>query len=422
MAVRKDSKNRILRNGEYQRKDGRYMYRYVGSDGKNHFVYSWTLTTTDRTTKNRQAGLCLRELELEIEKDLQDGINTISANKITLDSFFDEYMSQRKELRTSTRNHYKYFYDTYISKELGKRKITDIKYSDVKRFYNLLFYTKSLKPNTMELINNILHPIFKLAVKDGYIRTNPANGVLAEIKKGNNWDKEKRHALTIPQQNAFINFLKSDEKYSRWKLLFLVCLGTGCRIGELLSLTWENCDFSNSIIKIKHTLVYVANEQTGEREFHITTPKTNSSIREIPMFNFVKELLLEEKLRQMREGFNTSVIDGVSGFVFSNKNNKVHYPCNVNKAIDRLIEKYNSEEIQKAEQEKREPLLLPHFSVHNLRHTFCTRMCENESNIKVIQEIMGHSSISTKMDIYNEATREKKRETFAALEEKINIG
>ena len=65
--------------------------------------------------------------------------------------------------------------------------------------------------------------------------------------------------------------------------------------------------------------------------------------------------------------------------------------------------------------------MLPHFSVHNLRHTFCTRMCENEPNVKVIQEIMGHRDISTTMDVYNEATKNKKMESFARMDGKMII-
>ena len=78
-------------------------------------------------------------------------------------------------------------------------------------------------------------------------------------------------------------------------------------------------------------------------------------------------------------------------------------------------------ESESAKKEKRQPELLPHFTVHNLRHTFCTRFCENETNLKVIQEIMGHADISTTMDIYNEATKEKKKESFANLEGKVKI-
>ena len=94
---------------------------------------------------------------------------------------------------------------------------------------------------------------------------------------------------------------------------------------------------------------------------------------------------------------------------------------NNNRAITRIIEEYNKKENAEARLEKREANLLPHFSAHNLRHTFCTRLCENESNLKVIQSIMGHADISTTMDIYAEATEEKKQEAFVNLENKIII-
>lgn len=74
---------------------------------------------------------------------------------------------------------------------------------------------------------------------------------------------------------------------------------------------------------------------------------------------------------------------------------------------------------EKAKTEKREPNLIPQFTAHQLRHTFCTRFCENETNLKVIQEIMGHADITTTMDIYAEASPEKKQEVMANLQGKI---
>ena len=140
------------------------------------------------------------------------------------------------------------------------------------------------------------------------------------------------------------------------------------------------------------------------------------------MFKAVKKALLEERLKQMREGgFNQTVVDNTSGFVFSNRFGNVQSPHNLNRAFERIRNAYNEQEEQAAAKEHREPILVPHFSNHNLRHTFCTRFCENESNIKIIQEIMGHSDISTTMDIYAEATRKKKQESFANLEGKVKI-
>ena len=86
-----------------------------------------------------------------------------------------------------------------------------------------------------------------------------------------------------------------------------------------------------------------------------------------------------------------------------------------------IIKACNAKEEEDAKAEGREPELLPHFSCHHLRHTFCTRFCENKTNLKIIQKIMGHADITTTMDIYNEATKDKKMESFAGLEDKIKI-
>lgn len=421
MAERRDTKNRLLGKGEYQKSDGRYMYRYVDSKGNNRFVYSWTLTQTDRPPKGKHSEKCLRELEKEIAKDLQDEIDSFKAKKMTLNAFYEDYIEQKQELKTSTRTNYKYMYKKYVWDSIGRRKLPEIKYSDIKKFYNHLIREVGFKPNSMETIHTILHPIFATAVRDGYIRVNPTDGVMAEIKKSNDWEKPKRHALSVSEQEAFVEFTKSHSVYSHWLPLFTVLLGTGCRVGEIVGLTWDDCDFKNGIININHSLIYRPDEYTGKSGFYISTPKTKAGVREIPMFEAVRKALLNERMRQMREGFNQTVIDGYSGFIFSNRFNGVLSPHNINRAIERITRDYNVEESELAARQNREPLLLPHFSVHNLRHTFCTRMCENESNIKVIQEIMGHSDISTTMDVYNEATRDKKKESFAGLEGKMKI-
>ncbi|MCI5969621.1 MAG: tyrosine-type recombinase/integrase, partial [Oscillospiraceae bacterium] len=162
-------------------------------------------------------------------------------------------------------------------------------------------------------------------------------------------------------------------------------------------------------------------QDSGKCEYHITTPKTKTGIRIIPMLSEVKDALLEEYEKQSKSGFNKTVIDGYSGFIFKNRFGTVFSPHSINRVIASIIALHNELETEKAKAENREPELLPHFSVHNLRHTFCTRFCENETNIKVIQEIMGHADITTTMDIYNEATLDKKKESFANLEGKIKL-
>ncbi|MDD6736409.1 MAG: tyrosine-type recombinase/integrase, partial [Clostridiales bacterium] len=397
--TRRDKKGRTLWKGEYQRSNGMYEYKYT-ENGKPHSVYSWRLVQTDKNPVGKKSEKCLREMEREIERDLQDGMKVAQAKKLTLNAFFEEYIETKVGLKQSTRTNYKYMYNKYVSTSLGQKKITQIRYSDIIKFYNYLINDIGFKPNSMEVIQTILHPVFKTAVRDSYIRLNPTDGVMAEIKNSHNWEKGKRHSLTEAQQTAFMTYISKTDKYNHWLPLFTVFLGTGCRVGEIIGLRWEDCDFENNLISINHNLIY-RQQDSGKCEFHITTPKTKSGIRVIPMLKDVKKALLKEQELQAEKGRCKSIIDDYSGFIFRNRFGTVFSPHLLNRAIDRIIKDYNSEESQIAEKENRSAELLPHFSVHNLRHTFCTRFCENETNIKIIQEIMGHADIKTTMDIYN---------------------
>jgi len=124
---------------------------------------------------------------------------------------------------------------------------------------------------------------------------------------------------------------------------------------------------------------------------------------------------LSEREEQAETGFNETEIDGMKGFVFITRFGSVPNPQSVNRTIKRITSNYNAEETVNAKKERREPVILPDFSCHHLRHTFCTRLCENETNLKVIQAVMGHRNIETTMDIYAEATDRKKQESFDRL-------
>lgn len=89
--------------------------------------------------------------------------------------------------------------------------------------------------------------------------------------------------------------------------------------------------------------------------------------------------------------------------------------------LKKIVESYNEEEAQKAIIEDRKPVFLPRFCCHVFRHTFCTRFCENETNVKVIQAVMGHADIQTTYGIYAEVMEEKKKETFEKLQKNMRI-
>lgn len=163
--------------------------------------------------------------------------------------------------------------------------------------------------------------------------------------------------------------------------------------------------------------------QSGKESLYygLNALSNNLIIRIIPMIDEVFDAFLEEYQYQKVIGFCTDEIDGYSGFVFCTGDGKVYLPNAINRTIRSICADYNKEEESKAKEENRDPVLLPKFSCHILRHTFCTRFCENETNLKVIQEIMGHADISTTMDVYAEATQEKKKESMASLQSALLV-
>lgn len=163
------------------------------------------------------------------------------------------------------------------------------------------------------------------------------------------------------------------------------------------------------------------NFQVSLNEVWIKFEEAKESIRIIPMLDEVFDAFLEEYQYQKVIGFCTDEIDGYSGFVFCTGDGKVYLPNAINRTIRSICADYNKEEESKAKEENRDPVLLPKFSCHILRHTFCTRFCENETNLKVIQEIMGHADISTTMDVYAEATQEKKKESMTSLQSALLV-
>lgn len=93
----------------------------------------------------------------------------------------------------------------------------------------------------------------------------------------------------------------------------------------------------------------------------------------------------------------------------------------LDRALGRVIDAYNENELHNAALKKREAELLPHFTCHSLRHTFCARFCEIETNLKVIQSVMGHVDIGTTMNIYAEVSEARKKQSMESLSEKLDL-
>ena len=400
---RKDKDRIVLKAGESQRPNGTYDYRWTGRDGKRHAVYAKTLEE-------------LREKEAQIENDRFDGIKA-EARYVTLNEMFTLWCQVKRGLKNNTFENYKYMYNIFVWPTFGKSRISTLKKSDVKRFYNQLVDDRQIKASTMENIHTVLHQVLQMAVDDNYIRSNPSDGVLKELKQSHVFKTEKRRGLTKPEQELLLNFLKNHPIYNHWYPIFAVMVGTGLRVGEVASLRWCDIDLEEEIIDINHTLVYYDHRDPSSKQgcyFNVHTPKTENSKRQVPMLGFVKEAFLMEREHQKSMGIECRVtIDGYTDFIFLNRDGGTFYQGTLNKTIRRIIRDCNDEVLQKGEED---PVLLPHFSCHSLRHTFTTRMCEAGVNIKVIQDALGHADISTTLNIYADVTKDLKKKEFAGLD------
>ena len=404
--TRRDSKGRAFRKGEGCRKDGLYRYTYTEPSGKRRSIYAKDLPE-------------LREKEKQLQRDSLNGLDIYLRSQADINFTFDRYISTKRNLRVTTATTYRYTYDRYVRNGFGKRKIAEVRYSEVLLFYQSILRS-GLSLSTLDNIHTVLYPTFQMAVRDMIIRANPAEGAMAEVKKSSKKESGIRHALTYEQEEAFLNYIENNPDELRWVPLFNVMFGTGCRVGEIIGLCWSDLDFENNSISIRRSLSYCARYDRGRRsEYVVSEPKTESGIRTIPMLKKVREALLTEKKNQMAFGYRCyQKIGEVSGFVFCNRYGKVLNLSGINKVIHRIVDDYNDKEIVAAKKEHRDPLIIPQFSCHVTRHTFCSRLCENETNIKVIQDVMGHKDIQTTLGIYAEVSEKKKQESFLQLNDK----
>lgn len=420
MSDRRDKRGRVLRQGETQRPDGMYMFRYTDKTGKRRTVYSWRLTSTDKVPTGKKDTISLRDQEKEISKDLELEID-IDGAMITINEAFQQMMDIRQDLKPTTRKNYKQIYDAMIRDYIGKRILKAVRHSDLQKLYTKLAVEDKYSKSSILSAHNILLQLFNQALYDHKIRHNPATKAFGIISKSELCPPpKKRRALNKQEQAALIDHMYSEVGLQPYANLITVLLGTGLRIGECTGLRVCDCDFTAGHISVNHALSYKETEDQGYH-FMVTTPKTPAGYRTVPMFDDVRNALLREIAKDQRRITEPYSVDGYSDFVFLTTKGTPVRASFIYEVLQRATETYNQKEKVTALAEKREPLYLPHISPHVLRHTFCTRMCECEANVKIVQEVMGHRRVTTTMDVYNEAQTDEISASFAAIDGKIKL-
>ena len=376
---RRDNRNRVLRNGESQRSDGRYQFKYTDVWGQPKYVYSWRLDKNDRIPTGKKRDLSLREKEKQIEADRFDQI-VPEGGKMTVLSLVQKYVSLKTGIRHNTEANYNFVINIIKKEEFGQRRIDKVKLSDAKAW--LIKLQKDGKGySTIKTVRGVVRPAFQLAMDDDLIRKNPFEFELATVVVN---DSVTREAITRKQQRDLLKFIKEDRHFSRYYDGIYILFHTGLRISEFVGLTLSDIDFDNRKIIVNHQL-----QRKRNMEYLIEDTKTTSGTRQVPMTDDVYECF-KRIVKNRRKPKVEPMIDGYTGFLFLDKNDMPMVALYWEKYFQHICKKYNR--IYKVQ--------MPKVTPHVCRHTFCSNMAKFGMNPKTLQYIMGHSDISVTLNTY----------------------
>jgi hypothetical protein len=225
---RRDSKGRILHTGESQRTDGKYLYKYVDAFGNTKYVYAWRLTPTDPTPKGKREKPSLRELEQQIRRDIEDGIDS-TGKKMTLCQLYAKQNAQRANVKKSTQKQREQLMRLLKEDKLGARSIDTIKPSDAKE-WALRMKDKGFSYNTINNHKRSLKASFYIAIQDDCVRKNPFDFKLSEVLENDTKEKVFRgkylDELKSLWNDSKLKFHGTAEKYQnsyRFKELLDKC-------------------------------------------------------------------------------------------------------------------------------------------------------------------------------------------------------
>ncbi len=358
-----------LPKGITLRKDGRYQASYY-YNGTRKYLYDFDLNALE---------IKLRNIRYEIDH----GIFT-KPEKIRLNDWFETWINEYKifELKKGTIENYKRNYRLYINPYIGNCYVKEIRAEHIQKFYNDLMRA-GYSYGVINLCAGILSGMFTQLMRNDIIMKNPVK--LANIPKKPK--RTERRVLSVEEQELFLKYSESSNFHD----FYALALATGLRIGELTALTWNDIDLNEEFLTVTGTLKYF--KDTG---FYKDTPKSDAGNRTVPLIpsicTMLKKLKRAQNKARLAAGPKWAPVAGLENLVFTNKYGKPLKKRTIAYDIDSITETINNTEQS-----------IPHFdkfSPHTLRHTFATRALENGIPPKVVQEILGHSSITMTLDLY----------------------
>lgn len=379
-AKRKDNKGRVLREGESQRANGTYMYRYTDKFQARKCIYASDLKE-------------LREKEKMISAHAYFNLEDQEGSRIKVIDLVDRYCEASKGKRVSTQRVYKEKRNFVAKQDFANKEATKLKPNEC-RNWMLSLYEQGYKPGTVYGYAQFVKWAYALAIRDEILIKNPFGFKFNFLP-----ESEARVALSPIEQERIREIIGEKPYNSLYVWIYEVLIGTGMRISEFAGLTIKDVDFEKMTISINKQL-----RATEHGDMYIERPKSAKSNRVIPMSETVAESLrmLIERANQFPE-FNIE-IDGHSGFIARSKHGKVLHAGRYSGVFEVFRKKYN-------ERYHENLALTPHV----LRHTFCTNMARKGMSVSSLQYLMGHSQASVTLNVYTHSSFGQAQEEFERL-------
>ena len=374
----KNLKGKECGKGICQRKDGYYVARFVGRDGKRHEQYFTSIP---------EARNWLEEARYA---DKHNGVT--GTPYMTVDEWFKYWIEEiNADLSPNTRRNYTDRYVHNIQPVIGKMQLVDVKPLHCKNILNQM--EEDYAGSTIRQAYITMGPMFHSALMNSLISKHPMDSV--KYNKPVKAPNEIKF-LTIEEQEKFLEAAKRSHNYYQYALI----LETGLRTGEMIGLTWDAIDWEKRTLTVNKTL-----EFRHKQEFwRAGPPKTQHSYRTIPLTNRAYDILreieqsrayrkesdqLNQKLEYIDRRTGKKNVMVLSDLVFLNY--RTGMPAK-NSSYDTHLYKLCDE------------AGIKHFCMHALRHTYATRAIERGVQPKVLQKLLGHGSIKTTMDKYVHVT------------------
>lgn len=257
----------------------------------------------------------------------------------------------------------------------------EVSETDVQQFV-LEKLESGLSKKTIKDILIVLKMILKFGAKNKWISYEPFDIQYPTVR-----ENQSIEVLSRTHQKKIMHYIQ--EHFTFRNLGVLICLSSGMRIGEICALTWEDIDTDNGVIHIRKTIqrIYVIEDGTRRTELLMDTPKTKNSIREIPMS---KDLL--RMLKPIKKIVNSSF------FVLTN-DEKPTEPRTYRSFYKNLLKHLD----------------IPEIKFHGLRHSFATRCIESNCDYKTVSVLLGHSNISTTLNLYVHPNMEQKKKAIEQM-------